>query len=310
MVQRIPFVDSHTGGEPTRVVLAGGPPLGTGPLSERWQRFRRDHDDFRRSVVNEPRGNDVLVGALLLTPHAPDCQAGVIFFDNLTSIQMCGHGTIGLVVTLAHLGRVAAGELRIETPVGIVTAGLHDDGRVSVTNVPSFRRVAGVEIDTPQLGRLVGDVAWGGNWFFITAVRPPRWGREAAAELTAAATEVRHAVHAAGHDQVDHVMLLGPDDPAQARRRNFVLCPGLAYDRSPCGTGTSALVACLAADGRLAEGQPLQVESIVGSRFEARFRWLDPAAGQVEPTITGSAHITATGQLIVDPHDPFACGFP
>ncbi len=253
-MHRIQVIDSHTGGEPTRVVVAGGPDLGTGALAARRERFRRDFDRFRSAVVNEPRGSDVLVGALLVPPENASCAAGVIFFNNVGYLGMCGHGTIGLVATLAHLGRIGAGAHRLDTPVGIVTATLHQDGEVSVTNVPSWRAGNAVTVDVPGIGRVVGDVAWGGNWFFLVADHGQDIALANVEALTDYSWRVRRALNAQGYPDVDHIELFGAPAAATVQSRNFVLCPGKAYDRSPCGTGTSAKLACLAADGKLAEG--------------------------------------------------------
>ena len=307
---RVRAVDSHTGGEPTRVVLDGSPDLGDGPLDTRRERFRAQHDAFRTAIVAEPRGHEVLVGALLTAPTDPTCTAGVIFFDNAGYLGMCGHGTIGLVATLAHLGRLAPGAHRIETPVGVVTATLHADGRVSVANVPAYRFRRDVSVDVPGHGRVTGDVAWGGNWFFLCAA-PQRipLTRDHAAHLTDYAWAVRRALEAAGVTgeggaEIDHIELVGASETADARV--FVLCPGGAYDRSPCGTGTSAKLACLAADGRLAPGEVWRQESVVGSVFEGTYASAE--GGQVHPTITGRAFVTAELTLVLDPEDPFSAG--
>jgi 4-hydroxyproline epimerase len=307
---RVRAVDSHTGGEPTRVVVEGGPDLGTGPLAERRDRFRTHHDDFRTAVVAEPRGHDVLVGALLVPPEDPTCAAGVIFFDNAGYLGMCGHGTMGLVTTLAHLGQIGPGAHRIETPVGVVTATVHDDGRVAVANVPAYRHREAVAVEVPGHGRVTGDVAWGGNWFLLCpAPQGIPLRREHAEALTAHAWAIRHALEAAGVTgeggaEIDHVELVGPSEAADARV--FVLCPGGAYDRSPCGTGTSAKLACLAADGRLGPGQVWRQESIVGSVFEGTYT--PGEEGRVHPVITGRAFVTAELTLVSDPADPFRAG--
>src|SRR6478736_5881431 len=136
-MRKVSIIDSHTGGEPTRIVVAGGPDLGTGPLAARREKFQHEFDIFRSAVANEPRGSDVTVGALLVEPVDKSCVTGVIYFNNVGYLGMCGHGTIGLVVTLAHLGRITPGKHHIETNVGIVTATLHPDGTVSVENVLS-----------------------------------------------------------------------------------------------------------------------------------------------------------------------------
>jgi 4-hydroxyproline epimerase len=306
-MKRIQIIDSHTGGEPTRVVIAGGPDLGGGSAADRLKIFREHHDKFRSAVVNEPRGSDVIVGALLLEPQDKSCVTGVIFFNNVGCLAMCGHGTIGLVVTLAHLGKIQPGEHKIETPVGVVTATLHESGEVSVANVPSYRKAKSVVVDVPGVGRISGDVAWGGNWFFLVG--------EPGRELTLANVEsltdftwrVRQAVNAQGFPAVDHVELFGPPQ-AGGDSRNFVLCPGKAYDRSSCGTGTSAKLACLAADGNLAEGETWIQESILGSEFTGKFRWLNRERGEILPIITGTAHINSEATLLLDETDPFCWG--
>jgi 4-hydroxyproline epimerase len=307
-IRRVRVVDSHTGGEPTRLVLAGGPELGAGPLAQRRERFQRECDSFRSAIVNEPRGSEVLVGALLLEPSDPSCAAAVIFFNNVGYLGMCGHGTIGLIATLAHLGRLAPGQHRLETPVGIVTATLHPNGEVSIANVPSYRQAKAVTVDVPGLGPVRGDVAWGGNWFFLVEQHELAIALTNVEELTDYAWRIRQAANAQGHPEIDHVELFGPATGPGAHSRNFVLCPGKAYDRSPCGTGTSAKLACLAADGKLAEGAPWIQESILGTRFTGRYRWLDRATGRVEPTITGTAFVNAEATLLLDAADPFCWG--
>jgi proline racemase len=307
-MHRIQVIDSHTGGEPTRVVVGGGPDLGTGTLAARRERFRRDFDGFRRAVVNEPRGSDVLVGALLVPPEDASCTAGVIFFNNVSYLGMCGHGTIGVVATLVHLGRIGPGTHRIDTPVGAVTARLSADGEVALTNVPSFRKAKAATVDVPGIGKVTGDVAWGGNWFFLIGEHGQELALGNVDALTDYCWRVRQALNAAGYPEVDHVELYGRAHAAKANARNFVMCPGKAYDRSPCGTGTSAKLACLAADGELGEGEAWVQESILGSTFTGRFRWLDRAAGKIEPEITGKAFVNAEATLVLDDRDPFAYG--
>ncbi|HTW49639.1 MAG TPA: proline racemase family protein [Acidobacteriaceae bacterium] len=308
-------IDSHTAGEPTRVVISGGPRLGRGTVAERLQRFAARHDDFRSAVVNEPRGSDVMVGALLVKPSNPECATGVIFFNNVGYLGMCGHGTIGVVATLAHLERIGPGEHRIETPVGVVRATLHGDGRVTVENVASYRHRKDVMVDVPGYGPVTGEIAWGGNWFFL-AERPPF---ELTLENRDALTEYAWAIRCALRDQgitgaageeIDHVELFVPAPSAQADSRNFVLCPGKAYDRSPCGTGTCAKLACLAADGKLAPGQTWRQQGILGTTFEGSYRLRNGSAGAVIPSITGSAFITSESKLILQPGDPFPAGIP
>ena len=303
-------VDSHTGGEPTRLVVAGGPDLGRGPLSQRLERFRADHDEFRSAVVNEPRGSDVVVGGLLCEPSDPTCVAGVIFFNNVGYLGMCGHGTIGLVASLAHMGKIGPGEHRIETPVGIVTVVLNGSGEVTVNNVASYRKAAGVAIEVPGFGTVRGDVAWGGNWFFLVEEHGFDLTLKNVERLTEFTWAVRCSLNAAGitgdgGHEIDHVELFGPSKMPGVRSKNFVLCPGKAYDRSPCGTGTSAKLACLYESGKLREGEVWRQESIVGSVFEGRVAVRD---ARIYPSITGSAYVNSEAELILDPRDPFCNG--
>ena len=323
----IEYVDSHTGGEPTRTLIAGGPFLGTGSMAQRLAVMRRDFDYVRSAAVNEPRGSDVMVGALLCAPN------GVIFFNNVGYLGMCGHGAMGVMATLAYLGRIQAGEHVLDTPVGAVTATLHGDGRVSIVNVPSYRYLKAVTVAVEGLGSVTGDVAWGGNWFFLVSEHGQELELANVPVLTDVTWRIRQALQSAGVTgadgaEIDHIELF-------AGNRNFVLCPGRAYDRSPCGTGTSAKLACLAADGKLAPGEVWRAESIIGSVFEGTFEeiaqnglgrgagggnvrdGLDAATGlcanqtdgaYIRPTITGRAWISAHGKLILDPGDPFVHG--
>ena len=312
MTQRIAIIDSHTGGEPTRVVIDGFPDLGSGPMAERRERLSREHDRYRRATLLEPRGSEVLVGALLCAPQDPAHAAGVIFFNNAGYLGMCGHGTIGLVATLAHLGRLTPGEHVIETPVGDVRATLHDDGRVSVRNVPAWRLVEGVRVTLPTGQAVTGDIAWGGNWFFLCADHGQAVQPDRVAELTAYADMLGQALHAQGHRGaggavIDHIELFADTDPQLADSRSFVLCPGRQYDRSPCGTGTSAKLACLAAAGKLAPGAVWRQASVIGSVFEG---WYEAAGEHVVPTIRGQAYISAQATLLIQPDDPFGWGLP
>jgi 4-hydroxyproline epimerase len=307
-MKKVSIIDSHTGGEPTRIVVAGGPDLGKGSVADKLGAFRQNHDDFRSAVVNEPRGSDVVVGALLVEPADESCTTGVIFFNNVGYLGMCGHGTIGLMVTLAHMGRVSDGDHRIETPVGVVTATLHPSGEVSVNNVPSWRAQKGAVVKVPGVGPICGDVAWGGNWFFLVQDHGQNLALSNVEALTEFCWKVRQAVNAQGYPEIDHVELFGPPTVAGASSRNFVQCPGKAYDRSPCGTGTSAKLACLAADGKLAEGAEWIQESIIGSTFTGSFKWLDRAAGKISPQVRGRAYVNAEANLLLDERDPFCWG--
>ena len=255
MIHRVSIIDSHTGGEPTRVVISGGPDLGGGSVADKLRVFREEHDCYRRAIVNEPRGSDVLVGAVLVEPEDKSCVTGVIYFDNVQFLGMCGHGTIGLVKTLEHMGRIAPGEHKIETPVGVVGVVLHEDGGVSVKNIPAYREAKDVKI-REMGGEVVGDVAWGGNWFFITEDHDLALELSNVERLTEFTWRIRQAVNAQGFPEVDHIVLLGPPRASDASARDFVLCPGKAYDRSPCGTGTSAMLACMSADGMLKVSSP------------------------------------------------------
>ena len=314
MTERIAIIDSHTGGEPTRVVIDGFPDLGSGSMAERRDRLAREHDCYRRATLLEPRGSEVLVGALLCAAQDPAHAAGVIFFNNAGYLGMCGHGTIGLVATLAHLGRLAPGEHVIETPVGDVRATLHADGRVSVRNVPAYRLAAGVRVTLPTGQVVTGDIAWGGNWFFLCADHGQAVQPDRVNELTDYADMLGRALHEQGHRGadgavIDHIELFADADPQLADSRSFVLCPGRQYDRSPCGTGTSAKLACLAAAGRLRPGQVWRQASVIGSVFEGWYEAGD-AAGRIVPTIRGQAFVNAESTLLIQPEDPFGWGLP
>ncbi|WP_457106533.1 4-hydroxyproline epimerase [Methylobacterium sp. P5_C11] len=303
-------IDSHTAGEPTRLIVSGGPDLGSGTLAERRRIFAARHDGVRTFALNEPRGFDAVVGALLCAPSAPDCAAGLIFFNNAGFLGMCGHGTIGAAVTLAHMGRLAPGVHRFETPVGIVRVDLHDRNTATIANVPGYLHRHAVDVAVDGLGTVTGDVAWGGNWFFFTDSIPCAIAAANIPALTDAAGRIRTALRRAGVTgrdgaEIDHIELYGPA-PEGADARTFVLCPGGAYDRSPCGTGTSAKLACLAARGTLAPDTPWVQESVIGTRFTARYD--HGPDGTIHPRITGRAWVTAEATLLRDPGDPFPNG--
>jgi len=308
--RRIQVIDSHTAGEPTRCVISGGPDLGGGSVAERLERMRSHHDVYRRAILLEPRGSDVLVGALLVEPVSRDAAAGVIFFNNTGYLGMCGHGTIGVAATLAYLGRIGVGKHRFETPVGEVQVSLAENGEVTIANVDAYRHRAHVAIDVPGHGVVHGDVAWGGNWFFLVEDHLHALLLDQVEELTAFTWRVRQALNdngitGANGAEIDHIELYGPAQDAKNQSRNFVLCPGKAYDRSPCGTGTSAKLACLAAAGKIAPGQVWRQESILGSVFSGR---IERDGDRIIPYITGSAYVTAETTLVFDPEDPFRCG--
>jgi 4-hydroxyproline epimerase len=308
--RRIQVIDSHTGGEPTRVVISGGPELGRGSMAARLEILKNEYDHFRSAVVNEPRGSDAMVGALLCEPVDASCAAGVIFFNNVGYLGMCGHGTIGLVTTLAYLDRIKPGKHRIETPAGTVEAQLDEAGEVSVMNVPSYRLARQVEVELNGHGRVAGDVAWGGNWFFLVNDHGKNLTLGNLEELTEYTWQIRQAltrqgITGANGQEIDHIELFVPSQLENVDSKNFVLCPGKSYDRSPCGTGTSAKLACLYADGKLKEGQVWRQESIVGSVFEGSISVID---GKLYPTIKGSAFVNAEATLILDERDPFCWG--
>ncbi len=304
-------IDSHTAGEPTRVVVSGGPGLGQGTLQERLDRLRTHFDGFRSGVICEPRGSEVVVGALLLEPIAPDSSAAVIFFNDVGYLGMCGHGTIGVVTTLAHMGRIGPGWHKLETPVGEVSTYLHDDGSVTVNNVPSYRHRAAVQVDVPSYGLFTGDVAWGGNWFFLVGEHPYELTLENRTKLIAVTTAIRRALQEQGiggpnGELIDHIEFFSPPMNAENSSRNFVLCPGASFDRSPCGTGTSAKMACLHAEGKLAAGQRWRQEGILGTVFEGSIE--TNADGTVHPSVRGKAWITGESKLLFTADDPFRDG--
>jgi len=309
---RVRVVDSHTGGEPTRIIVQGGPKLSSTTMSGKLEEFRRGHDYLRHALVNEPRGSAVVVGALLCEPTNPRSTAGVIYFNNVGYLGMCVHGTIGLMVTLSHLGTIGLGEHKVDTPVGTVTATLHEQGQVTVANVPSRRTATRVAIHVPGHGTVRGDIAWGGNWFFLVNQHSFELRMQNIEELTQFTWAIRKALETNGikgpdGEEIDHIELFSPSSTPGVDSKNFVLCPGKEYDRSPCGTGTSAKLACLYEDGKLKPSGVWRQESIVGSVFEGRVCVRD---GQIIPIIKGSAHITAEADFLFDASDPFRYGIP
>lgn len=309
-IKRIRVVDSHTGGEPTRVIISGGPPLSAASVPEKLREFRDEHDYLRTATILEPRGSEVIVGAVLCEPVNPSSATGVIFFNNVGYLGMCVHGTIGVVVTLAHLGKIRPGSHRIESPVGDVFATLHENGEVTVENVPSYRHASSIAVQVPDLGLVRGDIAWGGNWFFLVHDFRGSLSLERAPELTEIASNIRESLASQGITgadgaEIDHIELFAPSKLSGVDSKNFVLCPGNAYDRSPCGTGTSAKLACLYADKKLLPGQIWRQESIVGSVFEGS---VEIRNGEIIPSIKGFAFVTAEADLLLDPRDPFRHG--
>lgn len=309
--ERVRVIDSHTEGEPTRVVLDGWPQPPGSTMAERRAHVCRYHDDLRRAVVCEPRGHAAVVGALITPPERADSAAGVVFFNNIGCLNMCGHGLIGVVRTLAQLGRLEPGTIHIDTPAGATSAELNTDGSVTIRNVPAYCHALDVAVDVPGVGRVVGDIAWGGNWFFITTLPGPIIEPDSVSALLGVTRRILAAlreqgVRGRGGEEIDHVELTGPPVGADADARNFVLCPGGEYDRSPCGTGTSAKMAVLHARGRLEPGQEWRQESVTGGRFTG---WLEVEHGELIPFIRGRAFITSESTLLFDPCDPLRAGF-
>ena len=303
-------IDSHTGGEPTRLVVSGGPDLGTGSVAKRLEVLREKYDWVRRSIILEPRGSEVMVGAMLVEPEGKTCAAGVVFFNNVGYLGMCGHGMIGVAVTLVYMGKLGMGEHRIETPVGEVKVWVEDRNTVSIENVESYRKIKDLAVEVE--GKIVrGDVAWGGNWFFICEDHREKLSQTNLQRLAAFTEELRAALWAARHKEIDHIELVrsySPDfSPASPDidAINFVLCPGGAYDRSPCGTGTSAKMACLVADGKLKPGETWRQQSITGSVFEGSIRVEN---GKIFPRIKGRAYVTGETNVVFDPADPYRFG--
>lgn len=301
-------IDSHTGGEPTRTIVEGGPDLGSGPMDQRVRLMHSEFDHYRKSLVNEPRGSEVMVGAMLVPPLSPESHSGIIFFNNVGYLGMCGHGTIGVVESLRYLDRIHPGKHRFETCVGDVFATLHEDRTVTIENVVSYRAHSNVRLSIPNIGELAADIAYGGNWFCLVHCPEDEWLDKPVSELLAISQQILASCREQ-YPEVDHVELFAKPKNAKNSSRNFVLCPGGAYDRSPCGTGTSAKLACLAADGVLAEGETWYQESIIGSVFEGRFQWADSDRTRIIPSITSRAHVNSDNQILIDQDDPFTWGF-
>jgi 4-hydroxyproline epimerase len=309
--ESVSVVDSHTEGEPTRVVIDGWPALMSATMEERREELARRDEALWRAVVLEPRGHDAMVGALLTPSVTSGAAAGVVFFDNVGPLWMCGHGTIGVVRTLAFLERIAPGPMRIDTPAGTVGAELAPDGLVTIENVPAFCHARDVVVEVPGVGRMTGDVAYGGNWFFLTELPGEAIALANLERLTAITIATQRALSEQGITgtegaPIDHVELFGPPTRPDADSKNFVMCPGGAYDRSPCGTGTSAKLAALRARGKLEPGQRWRQESITGSLFTG---WLEERRGALIPRIQGRAYITGRSTLFFDRSDPFREGF-
>ncbi len=304
-------VDSHTEGEPTRVVIEGWPELDAPTMEGRRDELRREHDHLRRAVVCEPRGHAAIVGAVLTPPVTPGAAAGIVFFNNGTYLGMCGHGLIGVVRTLQYLGRLSPGVATFDTPVGTVRTELADDGCVTIENVPSRCHKLDVAVEVPGIGTVTGDIAYGGNWFFITEQNLGEITLANAPTLTRVTQQIQdaldlHGISRQDGGQIDHIELSGPPQRLDADARNFVLCSGGEYDRSPCGTGTSAKMAVLHARGELKFGDDWRQESVTGSLFTG---WLTQGKnGELIPHIRGTAFVTGESKLRFDTADPFRLG--
>ena len=297
---RLSVIDSHTGGMPTRAVIDGFPELRGETAAERRDDLVRRFEHLIQAVVAGPCDNEAMVAALLVPPDSSTAAAGVIFFDKSGPIGMCGHGSIGLAHTLRALNRMEVGRHLLDTPVGSVEIECRANGAVAVSNVPSRRLESGIALQVEGVGEVTADIAYGGNTFLL--VKSPamdlRQPREALTSITKA---ILAAAHRAGHTDVDHIELYGSPTLPHARSRNFVLCPSGAYDRSPCGTGTSAKVACLAADGDLEPGEEWVQESITGSAFSVSYQWLDRRRQLIAPTVVGEAELVAEADLLLPP---------
>lgn len=311
-LKKIRVIDSHTEGEPTRVIISGVAEPAGDSMSEKREDFAKNLDWVRSAVVCEPRGHDAMVGVMLCEPVEPDCVVGLIFFNNVDVLNGCLHATMGAAVTLMHQGKVSAGTHRLDTPTGVVTVDVSDEGSVTVENVRSYRDQAEVKLTLPRYGEVTGEIAWGGNWFFLTEVLD---GMELdlanVDELTGFTWSIRQQLEADGikgadGGEIDHVELFGPPANDSADGKNFVLCPGKAYDRSPCGTGTSAKLACLHAEGRLKEGEVWRQAGILDSVFSGEIK--EATEGGVIPIVRGRAFITGEAELLIHPSDPFAFG--
>ncbi|GIX00771.1 MAG: 4-hydroxyproline epimerase [Pirellulaceae bacterium] len=311
--RQLRFIDTHTGGEPTRVLIDAPTELCSGSPEEVRQRLADQQDWLRQACILPPRGNEIIVGAIVTPAWRPSSDAGVVFFNNVGYLGMCGHGTIGVAVALHGIGRLPLGPFQFDTPVGMVRGELLSAARASFENVPA--RLYQTDVTLRIEGReITGHIAWGGNWFFLVEqhgeeLEPARIPRLTALCQRIAEELRRSGITGEGNAWIDHIELLGPpSDPARADSRNFVLCPGGEFDRSPCGTGTSAKLAWMAASGLLPPHTPMRQESIIGSIFTASYRPCDDNPHAIVPTIEGEAYLTAEGKLVFDPEDPFCLG--
>ncbi len=322
-------LDGHTCGNPVRLVAGGGPLLQGASMSERRQDFMRRYDWVRTALMFEPRGHDVMSGAILYPPCRADCDVGVLYIEVSGCLPMCGHGTIGTVTMALEHGLVEPGEpgrLRLDTPAGVVVAAYEAKGdlieQVRLTNVASYLAVPELRVDCPELGELMVDIAYGGNFYAIIDPQPNYRGLDglAAGDIQRLSPELRRRLNAAIeviHPEdptirgISHIQWTGPARDKMAHGRNAVFYGEKAIDRSPCGTGTSARLAQLAARGRLQPGDSFVHESIIGSLFEGRIEAATSLGDlpAIIPSIAGWARLTGLNTIFVDPRDPYAHGF-
>ncbi|MCB1424971.1 MAG: 4-hydroxyproline epimerase [Zhengella sp.] len=322
-------IDGHTCGNPVRLVAGGGPLLTGATMMERRADFLANHDWIRTGLMFEPRGHDMMSGAILYPPTRPDCDVGVLYIETSGCLPMCGHGTIGTVTMAVEHGLVrpkTPGVLMLDTPAGPVKAEYTMDGEsvreVRLTNVPAYLHATGWEVECPVLGPLTVDVAYGGNFYAI--VEPQANYRDmadhSAADLIAWSPVIRQQLnerYRLAHpekpeiDRVTHVLWTGKPTVPGAHARNAVFYGDKAIDRSPCGTGTSARMAQLAARGALKAGDEFVHESIIGSLFRGRVE-AEATLGErnaIVPSIAGWAVMTGLNTIFIDDRDPFSTGF-
>lgn len=322
-------IDGHTCGNPVRLVAGGGPLLFGSSMSARRQDFIARYDWIRTALMFEPRGHDVMSGTILYPPCRDDCDIGVIYIEVSGCLPMCGHGTIGTVTFALEQGLVTPreeGSLKLDTPAGLVTVSYQEKGgyveQVRLTNVPSYLAMSEVSVDCPELGTLVVDIAYGGNFYAIIDPQPNFSGLESMSagdiqrlspllrERLNEALDIVHPEDSTIKD-VSHIQWTGAARDPKAHGRNAVFYGEKAVDRSPCGTGTSARMAQLAAKGDLAVGDVFVHESIIGSLFEGRVERATNVGDEpaIVPSVAGWARLTGLNTIFVDPRDPYAHGF-
>lgn len=322
-------IDGHTCGNPVRLVTGGAPMLRGANMLERRAHFLAEYDWIRTGLMYEPRGHDMMSGAILYPPTRPDCDIAVLFIETSGCLPMCGHGTIGVITMGVENGLIAPrtpGRLSMEAPVGKVEIAFRQQGRfveeVRLTNVPSFLHAEGLAADVEGLGEIVVDVAYGGNFYAI--VEPQKNFRDmadfTAGELVGWSRKLRAALNGKysfihpEHPQIgglSHIQWTGAPTKPEAHARNAVFYGDKAIDRSPCGTGTSARMAQLVAKGKLGVGDEFVHESIIGSLFTGRVEAATQIAGReaIVPSIAGWARMTGYNTIFIDDRDPFAHGF-